>query len=71
MRPIHERMPVILPPDDFERWLETGADEALDLLALLRPAASDSLEAYPVSKAVNSPKNEGRELIDRIAADAN
>jgi putative SOS response-associated peptidase YedK len=70
MRPIHDRMPVIVPPDDFERWLETGAGEALDLLALLRPAASDGLEAYCVSKAVNSPKNEGRELIDRIAPDA-
>jgi putative SOS response-associated peptidase YedK len=49
MRPIHDRMPVILDPESFGPWLETPAPEALELLALLRPAPTDGLEAYPVS----------------------
>jgi putative SOS response-associated peptidase YedK len=66
MRPIHDRMPVILDPADFERWLGTGPEHARDLLPLLRPAPPEDLEAYPVARAVNSPKNEGRELIERV-----
>jgi putative SOS response-associated peptidase YedK len=66
MRAIHNRMPVILEPKDFGPWLETGAEDARGLLSLLRPAPGEELEAYPVTKAVNSPRNEGRELIQRL-----
>jgi len=65
MRPIHDRMPVILEPEDFERWLDPGKQDPLDLLRLLRPVPSEGLEAYPVSKAVNSPRNGGKGLIER------
>jgi putative SOS response-associated peptidase YedK len=67
-RPIHDRMPVILVPGDFARWLETPPQEAPSLLPLLRSAPSDDLEAYPVSTAVNSPRHEGRGLIERLVA---
>jgi putative SOS response-associated peptidase YedK len=66
MRPIHDRMPVILEPADFGCWLETSPEHAQDLLPLLRPASAEDLEAYPVSKAVNNPKNEGLELVERL-----
>lgn len=66
MRPIHHRMPVILEPGDFGRWLDPAEKDRGALLALLRPAPSEGLEAYPVATAVNSPKNEGRELINRL-----
>jgi putative SOS response-associated peptidase YedK len=66
MRPIHDRMPVILGTGVFGQWLETPPRQALHLLTLLHPAPAVGLEAYPVSKAVNSPKNEGRELIERL-----
>lgn len=63
VRPIHDRMPVILEPEAFERWLEPQARDLQALLALLRPAPGEGLEAYPVSKAVNNPRNDGPELI--------
>ena len=58
MRAVHDRMPVVLAPDDWAEWLE-GEDPA----ALLRPAPDDLLRFWPVSKAVNSPRNNGPELL--------
>jgi putative SOS response-associated peptidase YedK len=58
MRAIHDRMPVVLAPDDWAGWLE-GDDPA----ALLRPAPDGLLRFWPVSKAVNSPRNNGPELL--------
>lgn len=55
-RTIHDRMPVILDPGDYGNWLEKGSKE------LLVPY-SEKIEAVPVSTRVNSPKNDGRELI--------
>jgi putative SOS response-associated peptidase YedK len=52
MAPIHNRMPVILREDDYDRWL--NVDASVDLL---RPFDAAALEAYPVSSLVNSPKN--------------
>lgn len=54
MAGIHDRMPVILPREHYDAWLDVTrpADAAL---ALLRPAPDDALEAYPVSRQVNSP----------------
>ncbi|HRQ39068.1 MAG TPA: SOS response-associated peptidase [Chloroflexota bacterium] len=57
MASIHDRMPVILEPEDFSMWLEPGAhpDEALHLL---RPYPAAKMKAYPVSTAVNNPRND-------------
>ncbi|MFM2041701.1 MAG: hypothetical protein RLY86_277 [Pseudomonadota bacterium] len=62
LRFLHDRMPVILDPADWPRWLDpTAPPDALQ--ALLRPAADDLLETVPVSPAVNSVRNEGEALI--------
>jgi len=54
------RMPVILEPADWSAWLgEAESDPA----ALLRPAADDVLRVWPVGRAVNSPRNNGPELL--------
>ncbi len=58
MRAIHDRTPVVLAPDDWAEWLEGG-----DPARLLRPAPDDLLRLWPVSKAVNSPRNNGPELL--------
>lgn len=58
---IHNRMPVILHPEDEEAWLKE-VDEAA-LKKLLVPFEADKMEAYPVSKKVNSLANNGPELI--------
>jgi putative SOS response-associated peptidase YedK len=64
MEPIHNRMPVILGVEDYERWLNPRTPAA-ELTALLVPCADEVLEAYPVSTVVNSPRNDGPECIRR------
>ena len=63
---IHNRMPVILHRDDEETWLNKESDSA-QLLALLKAYPADAMEAYPVSRAVNNPANEGAELMQAAA----
>ncbi len=59
--PLHDRMPVIVPPEDQERWL---AGE--DVTDLLKPLPAERLEMWPVSTAVNKVGNEGAELWERV-----
>lgn len=59
LKPIHERMPVIVMPADWDVWL-LGTPEAAK--ALIRPAREDFFEVYPVSTAVNRMANDGPEL---------
>ena len=63
MRQLHERMPVILEPSDWSAWL--GEVEG-DPPALMRPAADDVLRLWPVSRAVNSVRNNSPDLLDAI-----
>jgi putative SOS response-associated peptidase YedK len=63
--PIHDRMPVILPPEHFEQWLDPGQNKDA-LLSLLKPCADREMEAYPVGLAVNKPENNGPGLIERV-----
>ena len=58
---IHNRMPVILDPDDYDAWL-TAADTAIPQ-AMLQPFPAQLMQAYPVSKRVNSPKNDDADLM--------
>ena len=65
MKPIHDRMPVILDPADWDTWLDPGTD--LDTLQrLLVPAPAADLEAYPVSTRVNNVRNDSPELLDPL-----
>lgn len=65
MKEIHNRMPVILKREDEGKWLaqNTTAGDALDLL---KPYPSGLMKAFPVSKQVNSPSNNGPELIKPV-----
>ncbi len=62
MRRLHERMPVILEPDVWTAWLE-DAGQAIELM---RPADDHVLHLWPVSRAVNSVRNNGAELLNRV-----
>jgi putative SOS response-associated peptidase YedK len=64
VRRIHDRMPVILKPDDYAIWLDPSAKPE-SLQALLRPIEDDALLAVPVSSRVNSPKNEDPSVIEQ------
>ena len=56
LKDIHDRMPVILPPEEYETWLQASTEEH-SLQQLLRPYPAEEMEAYGVSTEVNSPKN--------------
>ncbi len=55
MRPIHHRMPVILPEADWRLWFDLDEARQEAVAALLRPAPADLLIAHPVTPRVNSP----------------
>ena len=59
---IHDRMPAILKPGDYERWLGLEPDPH-DLLV---PFPSELLSVWPISKRVNSPDHDDEQLLDEI-----
>ena len=65
--PLHDRMPVILPPAAWDAWLDPGNWDTVTLARLLVPAPAELLTAYPVSDLVNSVRNNGPELIAEAA----
>ncbi|NMD71033.1 SOS response-associated peptidase [Bacillus sp. DNRA2] len=66
MERIHDRMPVILKPEDEKIWLDPTNNDLGQLTQLLQPLDPDLMEAYEVSSLVNSPKNNSIELIQKI-----
>ena len=65
-RPIHDRMPVVIMPEDYDRWLDCEANDVASVLDLLRTPDEGFFEAVPVSDAVNKVRNQGPELIERV-----
>jgi putative SOS response-associated peptidase YedK len=64
MLPLHNRMPVILRREDEDRWLDPAVTEPGAVLDLLKPYPAEWMEAYPVAKLVNSPENDGPEVLE-------
>jgi putative SOS response-associated peptidase YedK len=62
---IHERMPVVVPPDAFNLWLDCANVDDKTAACLIAPAPDDLLEAYEVSTAVNRTANDDPKLIER------
>ncbi len=60
---IHNRMPVILPPDSYPEWLSTEDRQPSQLERLLVPYPADEMVAFPVSKMVNRPEVDTPELV--------
>jgi putative SOS response-associated peptidase YedK len=67
LQEIHHRMPVILPPEVYDLWLDPGIREPDQLLPLLAQYPGEDMEAYPVSRRVNSPSNNEPGCIERAA----
>ena len=63
---IHNRMPVILPRESEELWLEPDTDDAAVLTGILRPYSDDGMDSYEVSTMVNYARNDGPEVIARV-----
>jgi putative SOS response-associated peptidase YedK len=68
MRTLHDRMPVILPAQDYERWLDPATQDVEALKALLRPYPSEDMTAYPVSTYVNNPRHEDAKCLAAVYA---
>ncbi|OGC00520.1 MAG: hypothetical protein A3G35_13730 [candidate division NC10 bacterium RIFCSPLOWO2_12_FULL_66_18] len=61
---LHDRMPVILAPQDYDLWLDPGIREAERLQSLLHAYPSEEMAAYPVSTRVNNPANDSPECVE-------
>lgn len=63
VEPIHDRMPVVLPESEEDRWLVAGPAERRELC---RPYPEDDLDAYPISTTVNNPENDAESVIEPL-----
>ena len=60
---IHDRMPMVVPRERWDAWLDPGRARAEEVRGLLTPAMAGTMEAFPVSTAVNNVRNNGAELV--------
>jgi putative SOS response-associated peptidase YedK len=66
LRPIHDRMPVILAPQMWDRWLDSSFKGIEELRGMLAPYGAAEMEVFAVSRRVNSPANDGPELLEAV-----
>lgn len=67
LRPVHNRMPVILHPKDYDLWLDPEIQQVDRLHPLFLPYSAEEMEAYPVSRWVNSPGNDDPKCIEPLS----
>ncbi len=65
VRPVHDRMPVILEPAGYDPWLSLDSDPERDLVPLFRPYSVGDMESFPVSSVVNSAEPDSPACIER------
>lgn len=70
MKWLHDRMPAIIEPEQMDDWLNVRAINEKQAFDMLRPLPEGALTCHPVSRAVNSVRNDGPELIRRAEAEA-
>ena len=66
MAKIHDRMPVIIKPEDYATWLDTNFTDVIKIQAMALPYPDRFMESYPVSRKVNSPKNDSPDMMDEV-----
>ena len=66
VKPFHDRMPAMLAPSDYATWFDHETPLA-DLHALLKPYPAELMDVSAASALVNSPKNEGPQLLEPAA----
>jgi|tagenome__1003787_1003787.scaffolds.fasta_scaffold20296884_2 putative SOS response-associated peptidase YedK len=69
IKPIHERMPVILLAEDEKGWINSKIKDAAEILSLLKPYPADLLNCHEVSSLVNSATEDRPECIDAVPID--
>jgi putative SOS response-associated peptidase YedK len=63
---IHDRMPMVVAPEQWSAWLDPEIQDADTIRSLLTPALAGQMEAYPVSVAVNNVRNNGPSLVEPL-----
>jgi len=63
LKPIHERMPVILKPENYDEWLDVKVKNTNKLQELLKPYSSEEMDSHPVSININYPDKDSPDLI--------
>lgn len=63
---IRDRMPVIIPVDEYRAWLDPGNINVPELTRFIRAYPAERMQAYPVSTRVNAPRNNDAELLARV-----
>lgn len=66
LKPVHDRMPVIIKPEDYEMWLDTKVKDTDKLEKLLAPYPAEKMQSHAVSRQVNSPAFDSPELINSL-----
>lgn len=61
---IHERMPVIIKPENYAAWIDTSVTDVTKIQEMAQPYPERLMEAYPVSRRVNSPQHDSPDLIE-------
>jgi putative SOS response-associated peptidase YedK len=69
VRPVHNRMPVILRPEDEEQWLDVSRTSFANVQSLLKPLPDELMDAHGVSPIVNSAKYDGPDCIQPVSDD--
>ena len=64
---VHDRMPVILSPEDYDLWLDPATSDAGKLASLLMSYPAGEMETWPVSRFVNKPANDSPRCIEPVA----
>ncbi|MBZ5753226.1 MULTISPECIES: SOS response-associated peptidase family protein [Metabacillus] len=65
---VHDRMPVILPPETYDQWLDRKFNDTEILKSTLVPYEADLMDVYPVSDIVNSPLNKSEQCLDTLSS---
>ena len=63
---LHDRMPVIIKPEDYATWLDTNFTDVIKIQAMALPYPDRFMESYPVSRKVNSPKNDSPDMMEEV-----
>jgi putative SOS response-associated peptidase YedK len=64
MKLLHERMPAIIAPAQYDLWMDPGVTDKTDIMGCLNPAPSSQLVTYPISPWVNSPGHDDERCIE-------
>lgn len=68
MARLHERMPLIIPPEHFDLWLDCRSGTVTEIQHLLKPDGGDGFDVTEVCQKVNNPRNEGPEVQEPVVA---